>query len=70
MLNCDNMGFPCISGGSHCLPHVNSYSIAGFLSPNHFLVLKLGKGEGHCERTVSYPRTQWVIPARGQSWTS
>ena len=56
--------------GSHCLPHINSFSFAGFLTPGHLLVLHLGEGEGHCESTVSYPRTQWVIPARGQNWTS
>ena len=56
--------------GSHCLPHINSYTIAGFLPPEHLPVLHLGEGEGHCESAVSYPRTQWVIPARGQNWTS
>ena len=56
--------------GSHCLHHINSYTIAGFLPPEHLPVLHLGEGEGHCESTVSYPRTQWVIPARGQNWTS
>ena len=61
-------GFPV--RGSHWLPHINSYFIAGFLPSDHLLVLHLGEGEGHCESTVSYPRTQWVIPARGQNWTS
>ena len=56
--------------GNHCLPHIKSYTIAGFLPPEHLPVLHLGEGEGHCEGTVSYPRTQWAIPARGQNWTS
>ena len=56
--------------GSHCLPHINSYPIVRFLSPEHLPGLHLGEGEGHCESTVSYPRTKWVIPARGQNWTS
>ena len=55
---------------SHCLPHINLYTIAGFLPPEHLPVLHLGEGEGHCESRESYPRTQWVIPARGQNWTS
>ena len=56
--------------GSHCLPHINPNTIAGFLPSEHLPVLHLGEGEEHCESTVSYPRTQWVIPARGQNWTS
>ena len=54
----------------YCLPHINPYAIAVFLPPEHLPVLHLGEGEGHCESTVSYPRTQRVIPARGQNWTS
>ena len=38
--------------GSHCLPHINLYTIAGFLPPEHLPVLHLGEGEGHCESTV------------------
>ena len=56
--------------GSHSLPFINMYTIAGFLPPEHLPLLHLGEGVGHCESTVSYPRTQWVIPARGQNWTS
>ena len=61
-------GFPVC--GSHCLPLINLYHIARFLPPEHLPGLHLGEGEGHCESTVSYLRTQWVIPARGQNWTS
>ena len=66
MHNCYNMGFHVC--GSHCLAHINSYSIAcaGFLPLDHLLVLHLEEEGGHCENTVSYPRTQKVIPARGQ----
>ena len=38
--------------GSHCLPHIDSYTIAGFLPPEHLPVLHLGEGEEHCESTV------------------
>ena len=56
--------------GSHRLPHINSYPIARFPLPEHLLVLHLREGEGHCENTLSYPGTQWVIPPRGQMWTT
>ena len=39
--------------GSHRLPaHINSYTIAGFLPPEHLPVLHLGEGEGNFESTV------------------
>ena len=38
--------------GSHCLPHINSYTIRGFLPPEHLPVLHLGEREGHCENSI------------------
>ena len=32
--------------GSHCPPHINSFTVAGFLSPEHLPALHLEEGEG------------------------
>ena len=40
--------------GSHCLPHINSYTIAGFLPSEHLPVLHLGEAKGTRRQTEHY----------------